>query len=169
MIKFAIICSLLLLSVGCATPIKYNIDYSRSENTSTRPYAVIVDIEPHILNLKIENKSNSTLKLITDESVISTVDGRSIRLITGNTTIINRSNSQPPVIIPRKNTSSIKLMSANINTSMGVIIPESFYPYKNYDQFIGKEFSLLLTFEDSNGKKMESLYFFKVGPQIKKK
>ena len=160
--KFLVTLAIGLSLFGCVSaqkiPYTYEIKGKGGNTLVKEKYDVQVELRSTSLLLKITNKSDQTMRLITDESVLTGADGQTIRLVDSRTTIATRTQSQPPIIIPKKSTVNVDLSSTEgIMTQYGFIGDPIISGLDNLKAAnnIGKEFGLTLAFKDFKENKFE--------------
>lgn len=162
---------LLLSLAGCAsTPnFDYQADGAAGRVHDARDVRIEAELQRTHVELAISNKTAETLRLITDESALTTIDGRTLRLIPGGTVMASRSGAQAPVVIPAGARVQVQLFAADnvVDTGpalgMGDIMPGFGMDRSDHT---GKIFSLLLAFRRTNDSRFEETVRYRVtGPK----
>jgi hypothetical protein len=161
---------------GCASLNARNFDYQRDGSRDLayngKDVSILLsEMDRTSVQVQITNKSSGTIRLITDESAFTDTNGKSRRVITGDTVVLNRSSAQPPVVVPKGATVSVSLVPADaIDTAggaggvfVGDIMPG--FGMDKSDQK-GKKFSLLMTFRRADDSRFEETVAYVItGPK----
>ena len=131
----------------------YHLIDSNSKSFEDDELRITTAIFRDRINLKIENKTNKTLNLITDKSTFLTMNGKSLRIVPEGTVIAQRSSAQPPVVILSQSkinqnfyASDHSLVGETI-VMQGDLMPGFAFDKKDYS---GKPFRLFLVFKDNS-------------------
>lgn len=149
---------------------EYEVEKGEGRRFENKKVSVDLDLNRTTLDLTIQNKASETLKLITDESVFTTVEGKVLRLIPGETVAMNRSAAQPPIVIPGHASVQVSLMASSnvVVTQYGAMSGDIMPGFgMSSEDLTGKSFTLLLAFKGVSVSWEETIKYKIVGMKAK--